>query len=264
VTLIPAQHWHLIQQLARHEVVSRYKGSILGLLWTLLNPLFMLAVYGYVFTVVFRARWPGLIDTDQDGFVLVLFSGLVVFSFASEAWTRAPSLLRENPSYVKKVIFPLYVLPIVALAPPLVQAAVSGAILLLGYVVVIGALPPPESLLLPIVAVLFAAIVLGISYILATIGTFVPDLRHAVGTLMTVLLFVSPVFYPLTAIPDPLQPFVALSPLTFFLEATRALLFDGTPPALAYWLAATAAALLCLIVGAVFFHKARDAFSDVL
>ncbi|MEA1051480.1 ABC transporter permease [Lamprobacter modestohalophilus] len=257
------QHWYLVQQLARYEVISRYKGSLLGLLWMLVNPLMMLAVYGFVFTLVFNARWPGLIETDQTGFVLVLFSGLIVFSFASEAWTRAPSLLRENPSYVKKVIFPLYVLPIVALAPPLFQAVVSSAILLLGYLILIGP-PPAAALLLPLVALIYVVVVLGVSYLLMTLGTFVPDLRHAVGTLMTVLLFVSPVFYPLAAIPAPLQPIVALNPLSFFLETTRALLFDGTPPRFHLWLIAFLGATLCLALGLLAFRKARDAFSDVL
>jgi lipopolysaccharide transport system permease protein len=261
--MIIKQHWHLIQQLARHEIVSRYRGSLLGMLWALLNPLVMLGVYGFVFTVVFPARWPGLIDSGEDGFILVLFTGLVIFTFASECWNRAPSLLRENPSYVKKVIFPLYVLPIVALAPPLLQAGVSGCVLLLGYVAVLG-FPPPGVLLLPIVAILYLMVVLGVSYILATIGTFVPDLRHAVGTLMTILLFVSPVFYPVAAIPEAVQPVVALSPLTFFLEASRALLFDGIAPRIEFWLAAAGGAFCCLAVGVAFFHKARAAFSDVL
>jgi lipopolysaccharide transport system permease protein len=223
----------------------------------------MLVVYGFVFSVVFRARWPGLVESDQDGFVLVLFTGLIIFTFASEAWTRAPGLLRENPSYVKKVIFPLYVLPIVSLALPLLQATVSSLILLVGYGFILG-VPPISTLLLPIVAFLYVAVVLGISYFLAAVGTFLPDLRHAIGTLMTVLLFVSPVFYPLSAIPQSLQPFVSLSPLTFFLEASRTLLFVGSPPRLEFWLAASVGAFFCLAFGAAFFRKVRDAFSDVL
>ena len=228
-----------------------------------INPLLMLAVYGFVFTLVFNARWPGLIEADQEGFVLVLFSGLIVFSFASEAWTRAPGLLRENPSYVKKIVFPLYVLPIVALAPPLFQAAVSSSILLVGYLIMIG-LPPGAAFLLPLVAVIYAVVVLGVSFLLMTVGTFVPDLRHAVGTLMTVLLFVSPVFYPLAAIPGPLQPIVALNPLSFFLETTRAVLFDGTLPRLEIWFFAIIGAFVCLLAGFLVFRKARDGFSDVL
>jgi lipopolysaccharide transport system permease protein len=261
--MIIKQHWYLTIQLGRREIASRYKGSVLGMLWILINPLILLGVYGFVFTVVFPARWPGLVDAGQDGFILVLFMGLVIFTFASEAWNRAPGLLRENPAYVKKVIFPLYVLPIVALAPPLFQASVSFGILSAGYLIIIG-IPSPAILLLPLVGLLYAAVVLGVSYMLVTVGTFLPDLRHAVGSMMTILLFVSPVFYPLSALPDVVQPVVALSPLTFFLEASRGLLFGGSVLRLEYWLMACAGAFSCLILGATLFHKARDAFSDVL
>lgn len=261
--MVAWQHWYLLRQLARHEVVARYKGSLLGIFWMVVNPLIMLAVYGFVFTAVFSARWPGLVETDQDGFVLVLFCGLIVFSFASEVWMRAPSLLRENPSYVKKVVFPLYVLPIVSLAPALLQAVVSLSILFAGYLLVIGLPPMTIWLLLP-VGVIYAVGVLGVSYLLMTIGLFVPDLRHLVGTLMTVLLFVSPVFYPLAAIPDPLRPVVALNPLAFFLETTRSLVFGGMAPPVAEWLLAAAAAASSLLVGLLLFRKARDLFADVL
>jgi lipopolysaccharide transport system permease protein len=261
--MVIKQHWYLIRQLAKREVESRYKGSLLGTLWTILNPLMMLAVYGFVFTAVFPARWPGLVDTGQEGFVLVLFTGLIIFSLASDTWNRAPGLVLENPSYVKKVVFPLYLLPIVALAPPLVQACSSFALLLVGYVLIIG-VPDIKILLVPLVALLYCAVVLAVSYVLAAIGTFVPDLRHAVGSLMTIFLFGSPVFYPLSALPQAIQPLVALSPLTFYLEASRALLFGGDPPAVQYWLLAALAAMVSLAAGLILFHKAGKGFADVL
>jgi lipopolysaccharide transport system permease protein len=257
------QHLHLLNQLVRHEIGARYKGSLLGLLWMLINPLVMLAIYGFVFSVVFSARWPGLVDADQRGFVLVLFAGLIVFTFASEVWTRAPGLFRENPSFVRKVIFPLYLLPITSLALPLIQATVSACILFVCYLLLLGT-PPVSAILLPLASLFYIGMVLGVSYFIAALGAFIPDLRHVIGTMMTVLLFVSPVFYPLGAVPPAVQPLLTVSPLTPFLEITRALLFDGGSLDGSLCFHGVSIALLCLLGGVWFFHKVREGFSDVV
>ena len=127
---------NLIKQLTWREVVGRYKGSFIGLGWSFIQPLMMLCVYTFVFSVIFKARWGMDPDESKAAFALVLFMGLITFSLFSEMANSAPSLVLANVNYVKKVVFPLEVLPLVRFLSGLINAAFSLVVLLVGILIV--------------------------------------------------------------------------------------------------------------------------------
>lgn len=256
------RHAQLIVELTKREVVGRYRGSFMGLLWSFFYPVLMLAVYTFVFSVVFRARWHAGSDSKVE-FALALFAGLLFFNLFSECVTRAPSLIVGNVNYVKKVIFPLELLPVVALGSALFHFVVSLGVWLIFYLLFFGA-PHPQLVLLPLVLLPFLLMTLGLSWLLASLGVYLRDVTQVIGVVVTVLMFLSPLFYPIEALPAAFRPWMALSPLTYVIEQARALMIWGQAmdwPAYGGWLAGSAVfAWLCF----AWFQKTRKGFADVL
>lgn len=256
------RHRHLIWQLARRELAARYRGSFLGFFWTFLNPVLMLTVYTFVFSVVFRARWPGA-GASRTEFALILFSGLVVFALFTEPLLRAPTLIVSNPNYVKKIVFPLEVLPCVALATALFNAGV-GFSLLLAASVVLGAFPHWTVVFLPLSLLPVVLVSLGLSWLLASLGTFLRDVGPVVGVLAQVLMFTTPIFYPLAALPEPFRRIVGLNPLSFVIEEVRGHIFHGRLPDWPRLAAYLVAGLVVGWLGLSWFQRTRSAFANVL
>ena len=219
----------LIYQMIKREVVGRYKGSIFGLTWSFLNPIFMLTIYTFVFSVVFKAKWVGSVTGSKAEFSLILFTGMIVFGLFSEVINRAPSLIISNVNYVKKVVFPLDMLPVISMGSALFHTLVSISILVFAFVLVNGYLPW-TALYLPLVFAPLIILSLGLSWFLASIGVFMRDVSQTVGLLTTVLMFVSPIFYPLSALPQEFRGWIALSPVSFIIEQARAVLIFGLQP----------------------------------
>lgn len=256
----------LFLPLCRNEVLGRYRGSMFGVLWVLATPLFMLAIYTFVFGVVLRVRWPNGTASPPSStaeFALILFAGLVVFQLFAEVVTRSPRLVLANPSYVKKVVFPLEVLVPVALGAGLFHLAVSFAVLMGAMLIVCGGIPL-SALWLPFVLAPLAMVVLGLGWFLAALGVYFRDIEQVIGTLVTALLFLSPVFYPLSALPDWVRPWIALNPITLPVEEVRAVLILGRMPDLAGLAAYALAAIVVAGLGYLFFQKTRRGFADVL
>jgi len=255
----------LVLRLAAREIAARYRGSLLGALWLVLLPLMMLAVYTFAFGVIFRARWTGADGavTDTPAFALILFAGLSIYSIFSETVNRAPSLVLENPSYVKKVVFPLELLAWVALLVSLFNFAVSMLIFALFYPFVFG-VPPLSVLWLPLTIAPLALITLGLSWFLASLGVFLRDIRPVVGVLTMAMLFLSPVFYPLDAAPESARWLLALNPMAPILEQARALLFWGEAPNPMSLAVQYAIGVAVAVLGYLWFAKTRRAFADVL
>ncbi len=253
---------NLIFQMIRREVVGRYRGSVIGLTWSLLNPLLMLCVYTFVFSVVFKAKWGGAQET-QGEFAVILFAGMIVFNVFSECFNRAPMLLVSNVNYVKKVVFPLEILSWVVLGNALFHAFVSLSVLLMAEAVVFGKVPL-TVFLFPVVLLPFALIVMGITWFVSASGVFLRDLGQLAGVLTTVLMFTSPMFFPLSALPENIRPWLMLNPLAYFIEEARSLLIWGVLPAWEKLAIAYAAALLVAGLGYAWFQKARRGFADVL
>lgn len=256
------RHRSLILQMVKREIVGRYRGSFLGLLWSFVNPVLMLSIYTFVFSMVFKSRW-GQNSDDKFEFALVLFAGLIVFNLFSECLSRAPSLILSNVNYVKKVIFPLEILPVVALGSALFHAGVNLAVLLI-FLTATGHLLTWACLLLPIVLLPLLLLTLGLSWLLASIGVFIRDVGQFIGMILTVLMFMSPIFYPTSALPEEVRGYLFLNPLTLVIEQTRDVLIWGTLPdwrGLGLYFGFTA---LLAWAGLFWFEKTRKGFADVL
>ncbi len=252
----------LVNALIRREIVGRYRGSIMGILWSLLNPIFMLIVYTFVFSVVFKARWTIGSDSKTE-FSLVLFAGLIVFNLFAECVTNAPNLIISQTNYVKKVIFPLEILPWVTLASAMFHALVSCIVWMAAYFVFFG-IPHATVLLFPVVLVPLLLLIMGISWILAALGVYLRDVSQFIGTVTTVLMFLSPVFYAVSALPESYRHLVLFNPLALVISQTREVLFFGIVPDALPFLGCLAGSALIAWMGFAWFQKMRGGFADVL
>lgn len=253
----------LIAQFTRREIEGRYRSSLLGLAWSFINPLALLLVYTFVFGIVLKQRWSGTASEGLAQFGLVLFAGLIAFGIFSESVNRAPGLIVSTPNYVKRVVFPLELLPVSVLGSALFHAAVSLAVLLAVHVT-LGGLPRLTWLLIPVVLLPIAFISLGLLWMLASLGVFIRDLTYTVALGVQILFFVTPIFYPVSAIPSSLRAIVQYSPLASVVEALRAVIFAGTLTAWRSVLVSGAFGLAIMLVGYAWFMRTRRAFGDVI
>ena len=254
----------LIVQMTKREVVGRYKGSAMGIAWSFFNPVFMLVVYTFVFSEIFKSRWGGASGNDsKTEFALVLFVGMIVLNLFSEVLNRAPSLILANVNYVKKVVFPIEILPVIAMGAALFHCLISLVVLLVAFSIFNGFLQW-TALFLPFVMLPLVIISTGFSWVLASLGVFLRDVGQTIAILTTVLMFLSPVFYPVTAVPERFRPYIMANPLTFIIEQARDVLIWGNFPDWAglgvYIVAASAVAW----GGYAWFQKTRKGFADVL
>jgi lipopolysaccharide transport system permease protein len=257
------RHRDLVWQMTKRDVIGRYRGSLLGVLWSFFHPLLMLAVYTLVFSGVFKARWGTSPEETTADFAVVLFAGMLVHNLFAECVNRAPTLVVSNPNFVKRVVFPLEVLPWVTMGSALFHTG-AGLAALIG-VLLLGTLPlEPTVLLFPIVLAPFVVLTMGLVWFLAATGVFLRDLSQTIGVATTVLLFLSPVFYASSAIGEPYRTLLRFNPLTFIIEQSREVLIWGRSP---HWLGLLAYAGLGLGVaglGFAWFQKTRRGFADVL
>ncbi|MEM6498016.1 MAG: ABC transporter permease [Pseudomonadota bacterium] len=251
-------------QLVRREISTRYRGTVLGVVWSLLTPLMMLAVFTFVFGTVFRARWSGMSDTASTGeFAVILFAGLIIFQFFAEVVSQAPSVMLANQNYVKKVVFPLETLIPVAVGSALFHFGVSLIVLISFIIVVFGGIPS-TALLAPVVLVPLVILLLGLGWFLASFGTYVRDIGQVIGTLVTAMMFLSPIFFPLSSLPDWIQPFILLNPISIPVTEFRNVMVFGTAPAVVPLLLYTIVAAAIAWLGYTWFQKTKKGFADVL
>jgi lipopolysaccharide transport system permease protein len=254
----------LIAQMTKRDVIGRYKGSVMGLAWSFFNPIFMLSVYTFVFSSVFRSRWRGEAgDESKAQFAVVLFVGMIVHGLFAEVLNRAPGLILGNANYVKKVVFPLEVLPVISLGAALFHSLISLVVLLVAFVLFNGYIHW-TALLMPLVLFPLLVGTLGFAWALSSLGVFIRDVGQTIGILMTVVMFLAPVFYPITALPEQYRPLLMLNPITFIIEQARDVLIWGRLPdwgGLGIYLLA---ALGVAWIGFAWFQKTRKGFADVL
>ncbi len=253
----------LILRLVRRRIQAQYRGSLFGALWPFVQPVFMLAVYTFVFAVVFELRW-GASTGGRAHFALVLFSGLILFNVASWGLNASTRLISEHVSYVKKVVFPLEVLPIVVLVEGLFHALASYGVLILGAVAAGERLPWLGVLLAPLTALPLILLLLGAMYLLTAFSVYLRDLTQIVPVLTTVMLFLSPIFYPLEMVPERFRAVLISNPLTYFVMTFRAVLFDLRPPGALVWGAVLVLSLGFAWLGHAFFRRAKRGFADVV
>jgi homopolymeric O-antigen transport system permease protein len=257
------KHRSLIWQMGKRDVIGRYRGSFLGLAWSFFHPLLMLFIYTFVFSVVFKARWGIGEDNSKTQFAIVLFVGLIVHSLFSECINRAPALIISNKNYVKKVVFPLEILPLVALSSALFHTLVSLAVLLVA-ILVLNFFIPWTAVLVPLVLFPLIVMTVGVAWFLAATGVFIRDIGQITGIITTVMLFLAPVFYPLSALPERYRSFLFINPLTFIIEETRQVLIFGNMPDWSAWCIYLGVSLLIAWMGFWWFQKTRKGFADVL
>jgi lipopolysaccharide transport system permease protein len=253
----------LIFQMTKREVLGRYKGSIMGLAWSFFNPVLMLAVYTFVFSVIFKSRWGVTANDSKTQFAVILFVGMIVNGLFSEVLNRAPSLIISNVNYVKKVIFPLEILPIITLCATFFHSIVSIGVLLIASVIFNGYLPW-TVIFIPVIFLPFMILTLGLAWMLASLGVFLRDVGQTIVIITTIMMFLAPVFYPITSLPENLRPWLMINPLTFIIEQARAVLISGQVP---NWLGLSFYTLLATIIawaGYAWFQKTRKGFADVL
>lgn len=253
---------NLIVEMVRREVIGRYRGSVMGLLWSFFTPVLMLLVYTFVFSVVFGARWGGGTGSKME-FAVVLFVGMMIFGLFAECINRAPTLILSNANYVKKVIFPLEILPVVSLGAALFHFTISMLVWLIFYLVIFG-LPSIQAFWLPVAIFPLLVLCLGVSWFLASLGVYLRDVGQAVGVITTALMFMSPVFFPIVAMPEQFRPYLHLSPLTYFIEQSRDLLIWNGQMHWLPWSKVLVLSLLVAVFGFAWFQKTRKGFADVI
>ena len=255
----------LIWALTGREIDVRYRGSFLGFLWSMINPLLLLGVYTFVFGTVFKARWSsdGAAPSSSASYAVVLFAGLIVFNLFSETLNRAPTLVLSNANYVKKVVFPLEVLVPVALGNALFHALVS-IIVLLPFVFLVFGQIPATVFYLPLVILPLMLNILGLGWFLASLGTYVRDIGQIISTLTMAALFIAPIFFPATAMPDWARDFLVLNPITVPVEQARQVTIFGHPPNPVTLGAYSGVSVIIAVLGLLWFNKTKKGFADVL
>jgi lipopolysaccharide transport system permease protein len=258
----------LTWQLTCREISLRYRGAYLGTVWSLVNPLLMLVIYTFVFSTIFHSRWDGQPEgqAGKTYFALELYGGLLPFTVFADVIGRAPTIILTVPNYVKKVVFPLEVLPIVALGTALFQSFVSVVILLIGVLVFQHAVSS-ALWLLPLAYLPLILFTLGLGWFLTSLGTYIRDLAQGIVPVIQILTFLTPIFYPISIVPISVRPMLLANPLTVIVQGFRETLLEGksghiigTVP----WVAWTAFSALLALSGYVFFMKTKRGFADVL
>jgi lipopolysaccharide transport system permease protein len=253
----------LISQMTKREVVGRYKGSILGVAWSLFNPLLMLVIYTFVFSVVFKPQWSLGGEETKTQFAMILFVGLILFNLFAEVLNSAPGIILANANYVKKVVFPLEILPVINMGVALFQVLASLLVLLVAFVIFNGYLNW-TILYMPLVLMPLVILILGLAWILASLGVFIRDVGQSIGVFTTIMMFMSAVFYPISSLPERFQPWLKANPLAFIIEQAREVLILGHHPD---WSGLGICALVAVVVvwaGYAWFQKTRKGFADVL
>jgi lipopolysaccharide transport system permease protein len=253
----------LVITLSEREIKGKYKGSHLGFLWALINPLLLLLVYTFVFSVVFKVRWGGNVSDGKLDFALIMFVGVVLHAMLSDSLIKSTGLILNNPNYVKKIIFPLAILPLVNAIAAFAHALIALAALLVVFVFAKGHLNW-TTIFAPLVIFPLFLYCVGFGFLLASLGVFLRDISQGIGLITISLLFLSPVFYPISALPENYQAWMNLNPLTVIIEQSRQVIIMGNFPDWSALLKAYGLSILTCFIGYAWFQKTRKGFADVL
>lgn len=253
----------LIGQFVVREVVGRYRGSVLGLLWSLVNPLVLLLVYTFLFGVVFKGEWLHRPSGNLAEYALIIFCGISAYNIFGEAVGRASGLVVGVPNYVKRVVFPLEILPVSSLGSALFHGAVSLGLVVLGSLVITGRLAWTLPLL-PLVALPLVFLSLGVGWLLASLGVFVRDIGYTVALAVQVLFFATPIFYSFDSVPAPFNALIRLNPLASVVENFRRVILWGELPSWGGWALWTSLSFVVMVLGYAWFMKTKKAFADVI
>lgn len=253
---------YLLRRLVKKDIRQRYQGSVLGVLWTMLVPVLMLVIYTFIFSEVFQAKW-NMDTTDTYQFALMLFCGLSAFNLVGEVMNRSTTLLASHVNYVKKVIFPLEILPVVLTLSALFHCAVSYGILIAAKYILYRTVSPTLYLLLPAMVPL-VVLAVGAGLFISAISVYLKDVGNVISVIVTVLMYLSPVFFPLDAVPEDFRAVCEMNPMTYIIENFRNVVLYGMPINVSFFSASCAAAFAVYLVGYVVFMRTKEGFADVL
>lgn len=255
------QNRQIFLQIAKREVEKRYRGTVLGLLWAVITPLIMLTIYTVVFGFIFGGSF-GRGESRME-FAMALFSGLLVFELFAAALTQSPHTIIQNPNYVKKVVFPLEVLPPAMLSAAAVHTLIGLVPLVGGLLIAQGSLQP-TILWLPVIFIPVLLYCVGLWWFLSSLGVFLRDIANLVVSIQLLVLFSSAIFYPPSMAPSELQIFFLLNPIAVLAELARNATVFGISPPLQILALQILLALLAALSGRWFFMKTKPAFADVI
>lgn len=250
-------------QLAKRAIRSRYKGTVLGVLWTFIMPLAMLAIYTFVFGVVFKGRWDIPNEKSAYSFPLVLFCGLIIYNIFSETITSAVTSIERNKNYVKKVVFPLEILPLVSLYTALFFALIWLLVMVVGIVIFMQ-YSVMSLLTIPVLLLPYMFCIIGIAWFVASLGVYFKDIKHSIDIILRILLYASAVFYPLSRLPETYQKILLINPIAIVIDRVRATVFFNTSPSALEWGIWMLCSLVICQLGYIWFMKTKKGFADVM
>ncbi|MCB0208250.1 MAG: ABC transporter permease [Anaerolineae bacterium] len=256
-------HRALIHQLTKREILERYQGSYLGLVWSFITPLAMLAVYTIVFSVIFKSRWENTVTGSRAEVAMIIFTGLIAFEVFNETMLTAPRLVVSRANYVKKVVFPLEILSISKMGSTLTNSLFSLLILLIGTTIFMGGFSW-MIIFLPLMYIPLILLCLGLSWFLASLGVFIRDIAHLLGVIVRILFFLTPIFYPASIVPPQLGILLHLNPLTFIINHFRRVILWGQMPDWGEYLVVSMGAFIIYLFGYIWFMKSKKTFADVI
>ena len=256
-------HRILIGNLTKRDIQGRYKGSAFGSIWSILNPLLMLTVFTFVFGEIFQSKWSGTKDGGGITYAAALFTGLLLFNLFSECIGKAPTLIVSNPNYVKKVVFPIEILPVITTISALFHLATS-------YVVLIALIAfsewglHPGSIQAIIILIPLAILITGMSWLLAALGAYLRDIGQIIAPILTGTMFLSPIFYQLSNIDQKFHWLFRMNPISYPIEQMRNTILYNKPVDWAGYIGYFIIAVLSAKIGYYVFQKTRHGFADVL
>lgn len=253
---------HLLAMMVKRAVSSRYKNSFIGVAWLVINPLIKLSIYTLVFHQILNVKW-GAQEQTGPQFALYIYIGMIAFNVFSESMLAAPHVIVAHRNMIKKIDFPIEILPWVHFCTAVCDALIGFGIWLLAYLVING-MPYVTVLLLPLVFLPFLLITMGLNWMISASSVFIKDVNQMVQFGVAALLFISPIFYPLSAVPGFLHSVMLLNPLSFEIEMLRAILLDGAIPSIRYYLAYLAVGITLYYLGYRSYKSVQDEFADVL
>ena len=253
----------LLINLVKRNISVRYKGSMLGVLWSIVQPLMMLCIYTYVFSVVFKARWGENVGSSKGGFAIILFCGMALYSVFSESITLSSTQITSNVNFVKKVVFPLQLLPLAQVLSSFVLGGIWLILLLFGAVFIFGNISW-SMLLLPLVLLPFFLFTLGRAFFVSSLTVYIRDVPHVLSVVLQIFFFLTPIFYPVSAVPESFRKFLMVNPLTYMIEQTRMVMLYAQIPDWRFAAISFALGIGIFILGFGWFNKTQKGFADVI
>ncbi len=253
---------YLLKQLVKKDIQQKYQGSVLGVLWTFIVPILMLVIYTFIFSEVFQAKWD--IDTsDKYQFAMVLFCGLCAFNLVGEVMNRSTVLIASNTNYVKKVIFPLEMLPVVITLSSLFTCVISFVILIAAKLILYHNVSKTLYMIFPMFIPL-VILAVGLSLLISAISVYLKDVGNAISVIVTILMYLSPVFFPLSAVPENFRGICEINPMTYIIENFRNVVLYGEMINWKYYGISCLVAIAFYLIGKTVFMRAKEGFADVL